>query len=264
MMRDEDVQAAREVFPAGLEQPEGGFRFSRDALLLSDFAKEKCLLEHGAIADLGTGCGVAALAFLLSCPGWSAVGLEVQPALVQAARRNSCRLGLEDRMLVLEGDVSDASALKRTRSALRGLRGVPASSGEPLPLFDAVLCNPPWCLAGTGRTPSSDLRRGALFGTERTLPEFFHAADALLKQRGMLVAVFGAERLASALAALPERLHAECVRLVFTKGGAPATFALLLARKNGRAALRVEKSEMWTARNTGGRNSGHSPWEAPA
>lgn len=243
MMADAGVRGARELFPSGLEQPEGSFRFSLDALLLAEFAAE-CLPECGTVADLGTGCGVAALALLLSCPGWTAAGLEIQPELVQAAQRNVCRLGLEDRMFVHEGDVSDSSALKQTREALLGLCGVSAGNVDALPLFDAVLCNPPWRLAEAGRVPPSTLRRVALFGTEQTLPEFFRAADALLTTRGTLIAVCGAERLADALAALPERLHAERLRLVFTRKSAPATFVLLLARKDGRAALRVEKLEL--------------------
>ncbi|WP_298068111.1 methyltransferase [uncultured Mailhella sp.] len=243
MRLDTDRRSARERFPAGLEQPEGSFRFSRDALLLAEFAAEH-LPVRGAAADLGMGCGVAALALLLSRPEWSAVGVEVQTELALCAARNIRLLGLEERAAVVEGDVSDILALRHTREALAGMCG---RAGKELPLFDAVLCNPPWRLAGTGRTPPSDLRRRALFGSPRTLPDFFHAADLLLVQRGVLAAVCGAERLADALSALPPRLHPELVRLVFTRKDAPAAFVLLLARKGGRAALRVEKLEAFEA-----------------
>ena len=36
-----DVLAARLAFPAGLEQPEGSFRFSADALLLAAYASRR-------------------------------------------------------------------------------------------------------------------------------------------------------------------------------------------------------------------------------
>ena len=52
----------------------------------------------------------------------------------------------------------------------------------------------------------------------------------------------GAERTADLLAALPKRLHPEILRFVFTKENAPAEFVLLMARKNGKGALRVEKA----------------------
>ena len=246
MIQNAAIQAARELFPSGLEQPEGSFRFSRDALLLADFAME-CLPDCGTVADLGTGCGVVALSLLLSCPGWKAMGLEIQPELVQAARRNICRLGLEDRMSVLEGDVSDSFSLKQAREELFRRCGFSAGKTGELPLFDAVLCNPPWRLSDAGRVTPSELRRVALFGTAQTLAEFFRAADALLTRGGTFAAVCGAERLADALAALPARLHAERVRLVFTRKDVPATFVLLLARKGGRAALRVEKMDLTIA-----------------
>ena len=52
----------------------------------------------------------------------------------------------------------------------------------------------------------------------------------------------GAERSADMLAALPKRLHPEILRFVFTKENAPAEFVLLMAKKNGRGTLRVEKA----------------------
>ena len=91
--------------------------------------------------------------------------------------------------------------------------------------------------------PESAMRRKALFGTEHTFPSFFSAADALLKNGGVLAAVCGAERTADLLAALPSRLHPEKLRFVFTRRGSPATFVLLMARKNGRGQLRVDKLE---------------------
>ena len=88
------------------------------------------------------------------------------------------------------------------------------------------------------------MRRTALFGTAETFPSFFGAADALLKNGGRFAAVSGAERTADMLAALPARLHPERLRFVFTRRDAPAVFVLLEARKNGRAALRVDRLEL--------------------
>lgn len=244
MRQSADVRLARENFPAGLEQPEGSFRFSRDALLLAEFAAE-ALPERGVAADLGAGCGAAALALLLAKPGWRAVGIEVQPELARAAERNIGRLGLDECAAVVEGDISEVSVLQRARGALFE-RGGTLPRENP-PLFDAVICNPPWRLLGAGRIPSCELRRKALFGTPHTLSMFFHAADVLLAQRGILAAICGAERMADALTALPARFCPELVRLVFTRKEAPAAFALILARKGGRGALRVEKQEVFDA-----------------
>ena len=224
-------------FPAGLEQPEGSFRFSTDALLLASFAQKLLRREDAVFAELGTGCGVAAMAVLRERLLWRAVGVEIMPALAEAARRNACRLGLEGRFFVVEGDVAARSVLDRVRETF-------APEGGGKRLFPLVMCNPPWRREGEGRLPPSPLRRAALFGTEQTFRDFFLAADALLENGGQLAVVSGAERTAELLAALPKRLHAEKLQFVFTRENAPAAFVLLGARKNGRSALCVEKREL--------------------
>ena len=242
-MHQKENRDMESVFPAGLEQPEGSFRFSGDALLLADFAAGTALPEQAVFADLGTGCGIVALAVLRKRTRWRGFGMEIQPELSAAAERNAAGLGLAERFSVVTGDV----AAREDRLALRATPGTSTGGktggAESLPLFDAVFCNPPWRREGSGRTPPSLSRRIALFGTERTFSVFFSAADALLKNGGQLVVVSGAERTAELLAALPGRLHPEHLRFVFTRRAAPATFVLLRAKKNGRADLCVDSLE---------------------
>ena len=236
-MNDSAVEAARAAFPAGLEQPEGSYRFSADALLLADFAAEQTLPDDAALAELGTGCGVVSLAVLLKKPGCRAVGLEREAVLAASAARNAAALGLAEVFTPLCGDVTSPKDRREMREVL-------ASKADGLsgpPMFDAVMTNPPWRVEGDGRVPPSDLRRRALFGTAETLRELFSAADSLLKDGGLLLALCGAERTADMLAALPKRLHPETLRFVFTKENSSAEFVQLMARKNGRGALRVEK-----------------------
>jgi len=249
-MENSNVMRARAAFPSGLEQPEGSYRFGSDALLLARFTAIQPLPENAAVADLGTGCGAAALALLLEKKDFFAAGVEIQPELAHAAHGNAAALGLEERLLVLEGDICCRKTLldaRRSLAAAPGRAHTPNGKDAPLsgePLFDAVMCNPPWRLTGTGKGSPSAMREKALAGTEATLHDFFSAADALLKHRGLLTAVCTAHRLPDMLAALPPRLHPEHLRLVFTKADAPASTVLLMARKNGHAALTVDKLEM--------------------
>ena len=239
MTQSSSILAARESFPAGLEQPEGSFRFSADALLLAKFTAGQPLPERAALAELGTGCGVASLAVLLEKPEWQAVGLEREAVLAEAAANNTNTLGLSHAFTPLCGDVTSREDLRKMREALTAGKAAPPSGP---PMFDCVMSNPPWRVEGDGRVPPSDLRRRALFGTPETFREFFNAADALLKSGGLLTVVAGADRTADLLAALPKRLHPEILKFVFTKENAPAEFVLLMARKNGRGALRVENT----------------------
>lgn len=239
MTQSASILAAREAFPTGLEQPEGSFRFSADALLLAKFTVEQALPERATLAELGTGCGVVSLAVLLKKPEWQAVGLERESILTEAAAHNAETLGLSHAFTPLCGDVAKLNDLRRMREILTRSEGGQLSGP---PMFDCVMSNPPWRMEGDGRMPPSDLRRRALFGTPDTFQDFFKAADALLKNNGLLTVVAGADRTADLLSALPKRLHPELMRFVFTKEGAPAEFVLLMARKNGRGALRVEKT----------------------
>lgn len=98
----ETVEAARAFFPRGMEQPEGSFRYSLDALLLASFSRAG---KARTFADLGTGCGVVGLAVLLGAPGLEGFGVELDHALANAARNNAARLGLTGRFTVHHADL---------------------------------------------------------------------------------------------------------------------------------------------------------------
>lgn len=245
-----DVVSARARFPRGLVQPENGFRFSRDALLLAAFAAGLPLDSQARVADLGTGCGVIGLGLLLQRSDLRVVGLERDHGMADAARLNAVCLGLAECFSVVEGHVGDAATL----AAARRMAGTAQSrAGKErtdkkwtdaaemaLPQFDAVICNPPWRKEGSGRMPPSPTRRAALFGDDTTFPLFFDAADALLTMGGALALICGADRLGDVLAALPERLRPVRLRFVHARPDAAATFFLLEARKGSGAALRVD------------------------
>lgn len=223
------VLAARVAFPAGLEQPEGSFRFSTDALLLAAYAaRHRSSNVANRFFDLGTGCGIVAHAYLLlsgnNSKGW---GIDCNPALLEAAYRNAQRLHLADNFSPLCGDIRDHISLR--------------TIGNSMGPADVVLSNPPWRLLGSGRLPADEARRMALFGDASTLSVFAAAASFLLRPGGRFFCVVGAHRTADMLAAFTEsRLRAASLRFVHKKEGAPATLALLEARKVSRAALEVE------------------------
>lgn len=224
-----DVLAARAAFPAGLEQPEGSFRFSADALLLAAYAARRSSLNvANRFIDLGTGCGIVAHAYLLliknMSSGW---GIDSHPRLIESGVHNARRLGLSDTLRFLCGDIRDPAFLLSIRN----------KTGR----VDAVMSNPPWRLLGSGRVPVSEARRTALFGDAATLSAFAVAASSLLRPGGRFFCIVGAHRTADMLAALAEaRLCASSLRFVHKKEGASATLALLEARKAARAALEVE------------------------
>ncbi len=217
-------QAARACFPRGLAQPAGSFRFSADALLLA------CFPEPGAVTrfvDLGTGCGVAALALLCRYPRLAAagegVGVDVQPDLAEAARHNAARLGFADRLTVRVADL------------LQDPPPIPAGS------CDLALANPPYRQLGKGRLPVSLSRQIALFGQEGTLEAFCAAAAHALREEGRFALIFPTARLEELLRVLEGGgLSPVRIRPVRTKQSAPVRLVLVEAVKGEAAALVTE------------------------
>lgn len=120
---------ARRAFPAGLEQPEGSFRFSVDALLLAAFAASRTTDVTIRFIDLGTGCGVVGLAYLLLkrniCQGF---GMDCNPELIAAAQNNTANLGFSDRFALHTGELGRHAVFRKPPyGSLPG----PVGHGEP-------------------------------------------------------------------------------------------------------------------------------------
>jgi tRNA1(Val) A37 N6-methylase TrmN6 len=225
-----DVLAARAFFPRGLAQPPGTFRFSAEALFPAAYIG---LRSGMRLLDLGTGCGVTALAALCLNPAVRAVGVEILPEAAAAAAVNAERLGfshafrvigadLADRTLFVRDADPDSAETDRTRNAPG--RCITAAS------FDAATANPPYRQPGKGRLPASAARRTALFEEPDTLDVFCAAAALALKTTGRLILVYPAARLPDVTAAL-ERSALRLVRMrpLCPRAGDRATRLLLEA-----------------------------------
>lgn len=221
-----DWGKARTSFPAGLFQPAGTYRFSVDALLLASFAARTQAVR--SFVDIGTGCGVVGLALLLLDDAISqGVGIDCTPELIDAARNNAQSLGLSDRFLPLDGDISDPF----TRETL----------GAPLPPADLVVANPPWRLLGSGRLPASAARRRALFGDRHTFPDFAATAASLLRKEGLFACIVSHDRTHDMLAAMNHTgLAPTVMQEVRNTPDARPLFSLLAAKKALHAQTKVE------------------------
>ena len=214
----------RRAFPRGLAQPEGGFRFGADALLLACLAAG---LSGKRVLDLGTGCGPAAFGLLLARNDreTTVLGLDREPAMVAAASENAARLGLADRFAARLLDV-------------RGIRAAGEPSAES---FDLVLANPPYRHPDSGRRPEHPGQDAARFETDGGLPAFAAAAAFALTNKGQFACVYLAERLSHAITHFSaNNLEIKHIIPISPRCGAPARQVLLTARKNGRPGLRLD------------------------
>ncbi len=253
--KPESVSAARAAFPRGLEQPAGALRFGLDALLLAAFAARHCEERRArlskakprplSVAELGCGCGAALLGLALRCSETRGLGLEREPALLEAARRNARALGLEQSLLFQAAD------LAAPPSQADGTRHV-------------VLANPPYGLPGQGRASPLALRERALRDAE-ALHVFCRAAARLLRHHGHFFCIFEARSLSRLCAAL-EETHLGLRRIIPVRphSHSPATRLLAEARKDAAPELRLE-SPLTLHRRQSGPTTRSSPlWTAQA
>lgn len=217
LMKHDD---ARRLFPRGLQQPEEGFRFSTDALLLAAFAAP---YARGRVADLGSGCGVVGLGLRMLTPV-EVLGLDVDPAMVRAAARNADTLGYADSVAAQCLDLAD----------VHGPDGPEAES------FDMVVANPPYRETGTGRRPTARGRDRARFHDGAGLSVFVRASAYLVRNAGRVCLVHLPEHLPRLLQEFSaHKLEPKRVLFVHPREGEPAKLMLLEGRKNGRPGMTV-------------------------
>ncbi len=221
-MTDESVRKRRDRFPRGLTQPEKGYRFGADPLLLASYVWPR---SGESVLDLGTGCGVAGLALLLRNPGVSVTGVDISADMIECARANAALLGLQDRFFPHCLDVLD-------------LRRAPEIRAEA---FDRVMLNPPYRRPGHGREPLDTNRRESRFEHLATLQDFLQAGAYGLKNRGLLTLVHLGARLGSVFqAAASVRLEVQRMRCVHSSQLSGARLVLIQARKNGKPGLEID------------------------
>jgi tRNA1Val (adenine37-N6)-methyltransferase len=200
-----------------LIQSKSGYRFSIDAVFLAEFVSTK---PGDVLVDLGTGCGVVALMLLQRRRTRYAVGLEIQPDLVDQARRNVLLNGLEGQMGVILGDI----------------RHPPLAPG----IADVVVCNPPYRRKASGRVNPDPKRALARHEIRASLDDILGAAGKLLRAKGRLAVIYPATRLTDLLVRMrgldlePKRL-----RLVHPAMALEAKRVLVEATRGGRAGIKI-------------------------
>lgn len=150
-------------------QRKNGFRFSLDAPLLADFITTK---EGEELLEVGTGCGIISLLLSLK-PFKHILALEVQPALVELARRNVLLNNLEGRVTILQKDFRHY---------------------EPYRKFDVIFSNPPYIRRNSGFLSPSEEKNIAKHEMLCSLEELLSFTRNWLKETGRGFFIFPESR----------------------------------------------------------------------
>jgi tRNA1(Val) A37 N6-methylase TrmN6 len=202
-----------------LRQPRRGHRSGIEAVLIAACAP----LEAGqSVIDIGSGVGAAGLCALSRVPGASGILVEADHVLVDIARSNVVRNGLDDRCRVVGCDILRVGSANRA-----GLSG----------LADHALANPPF--HDPGRVRISPHKAGAHVAPAAALDAWPRFAAAALRPGGTFTMVHRAEALADVLAVFAGRFGALRVLPLHPRPDAPAIRVIVQAVKGSRAPLTV-------------------------
>jgi tRNA1Val (adenine37-N6)-methyltransferase len=200
-------------------QKKRGYRFSVDAVLLSQFIN---IRKDEKVIDLGTGCGILPLLLSQTTKAHSFVGVEIQKGLAECARKNVILNHLDHRISILHQD-------------FRELRGTFRSGS-----FDVVVSNPPYRQYRTGRMNPSIEKAIARHEITGTLGDLIGIASYLLPTKGRCYLIFPAWRTVDLLTVLRgERLEPKRLQFVHPRLGEGAKFILIESIKASGVELKI-------------------------
>lgn len=201
-------------------QKRDGFCFGMDAVLLSSFVKVK---RGGKVLDLGTGTGILPILLEAKTPGGHFTGLEIQSEMARMAKRSAAANGLEEKIEIVEGDITKASAIFSHDS------------------FDVITSNSPYMVDDHGLKNPNGAKAIARHEILCRFEDVSKAARVLLKHSGSLFLVHRSYRLAEILHCLREDgLEPKRIRFVYPYRDKESNIFLLEAVKGGRSRMKVE------------------------
>jgi tRNA1Val (adenine37-N6)-methyltransferase len=202
-----------------LHQSRAGYRFSLDAVLLAHFVEPR---PGDGIVDLGAGNGVIALILAYLHPSLKITAIELQPRLVEYARKNVRLNRLHDRVKILSGDVRAVEALAQAAS------------------YDLVVCNPPFRKPNSGRVSPDEERRIARHEIFGTVDDFLRAGLHLLPVKGRMALIYPSVRCVDLMDSMRKAgIQPKRLRPVHSYACAEASLVLVEGVKAGRSGIQV-------------------------
>jgi tRNA1Val (adenine37-N6)-methyltransferase len=193
-------------------------RFTLDSLLLTDFCRIK---PRDNILEPGAGTGVISILLAKKFPGTAITAVESQPSAVKLARRNIGDNGLDGLITLIEQDI-------------KGLKKILSHES-----FDAVVANPPYTKAGSGKRSPSASRQLARHDESADIGAWLDL-QYFLKNKGRYDLIFPAARTADVLSLMRTRhLEPKRARFIHPDQDRPASLVLIEAVKAAGAGLEI-------------------------
>lgn len=157
-----------------IDQPEKGYRFSVDPILL---VSEIIPSKQEQILDIGTGCGIMPLLLAIKYPHVKITAVEIQKELFNIAQKNTETNRLSKSIKLINSDIKQFG------------------NSDTYGKFDRVISNPPYKKKGSGRLNADMQKAIARHEIALTLDELILCSARFLKPAGILNLVYTAARL---------------------------------------------------------------------
>lgn len=216
-----------------IQHPDG-YAVSIDALILA----HACRHLAGPLLDLGTASGVIAMALDQLGRATPITGVDIQPTLIDRARRTWFALPEKRTSITWVCDDARTWVTPERKHTLRTL-----------------VCNPPFFKIGHGHPNPNRERYLARHEETLTLTDLARIAQHLLAPRGTLALILPATRLAEACHTLTQRhLTPTTLQMVHPTPAQPARLVWIHAIHRGQQPLQVQ-SPLWIRLNTATNNA---------
>jgi tRNA1Val (adenine37-N6)-methyltransferase len=202
-------------------QKKEGYRFSVDAILLAHFASH---VSADSIIDLGTGSGIVPLILAKRTSAPTIVGVEVQEAMADMAKRTIMLNGFADRVSVLHED-------------LRSLRSRFTSSS-----FDLVVSNPPYHPVKDGRINPDEEKAIARHEIMAKAEDVIRISHYLVRPSGLVVIIFPARRMVDLLFNLRESgLEPKLLQIIYSHKHDEGKLVIVKSIKRGNPEIEIKR-----------------------
>lgn len=217
IMADEEVTV--DDFLGGavrLIQPKDGYRVSMDTVMLAAAVPAEA---GDTVLEGGVGSAGAAVCLARRLDQVKVRGIELQPEMLSLGRRNVSFNGLDDRIELHEGCITDLSG--------------------PQSEFDHVMLNPPYLPAGKGIRPPAESKGIAHMDTSASLKDWMRFAVHKVKQKGSITVIIRADRVDEVIAHLHRRVGELMIMPLWPRSGVPAKRVIIQGRKGMHGAASI-------------------------
>ena len=202
-----------------LSQPENGYRFSIDPVILADSVETA---DNKTIIDIGCGSGIIPLILSSKSSDLKIIGIEIQKELYLHAKKNILKNNLENIITIINSDV------RRLKSD--------DINGKA----DIIVSNPPYGIKGSGRLNPDSQKAIARHEISLDIHTVFKCSRKLLNKKGRLYLIFPASRISDLFAAMEKYAFTpDFIRFVHIKKTSGARRIILCAARNSRKPCTV-------------------------